>query len=217
MDVSAHVFAFWDPVAIGPRPLLVNQQFINHRPTMAATSRKTYIHKTQDQVVCTFIPLCYNAKIYMTEQAKKHTQIKKLTQELLTKLEIKAEVTVSDNDGATLVTLETEEGGILIGYHGRNLESLQILLGQMVFKTLGTWERVVVTVGDYRQRREQEMKEMALQSAEKVVETKEPVVLVGLTPAERRTVHMVLTEHPEVMSESSGEGRDRKLTIKLKE
>ena len=152
----------------------------------------------------------------MTEQAEKHEQIKKLTEELLGKLEIQSQVTVAEHDGATLVTLETEEGGILIGHHGRNLESLQILLGQMVFKTLGTWERVVVTVGDYRARREEEVKEMANTSAQKVIETKEPVVLIGLTPAERRIIHLTLEEHPEVVSESSGEGRDRKLTIKLK-
>jgi predicted RNA-binding protein Jag len=44
--------------------------------------------------------------------------------------------------------------------------------------------------------------------------TSQPVILPFLTPLERRIVHMMLTENTKVMSESSGEGRERRVTIK---
>ena len=138
-------------------------------------------------------------------------------QTLLDKLEITAKVVVSDQDGAKLVTIETEESGVLIGRHGRSLEALQILLGQLVYKKLGEWVRIVVTVGDDRERRQKQIEEMALNAAERVMATQTPIEFTDMTPAERRIIHMTLADHPQVVSESTGEGRDRKLTVKLKE
>ena len=143
--------------------------------------------------------------------------ILEFAQTLLDKLEIAATVTVSDADGAKLVTIETEESGILIGRHGRSLEALQILLGQLVYKKLGEWLRIVVTVGDYRERRQKQVEEMALNAAERVMTTQTPIEFTDMTPAERRIIHMTLADHPHVVSESTGEGRERKLTVKLKE
>ncbi|HCM37377.1 MAG: putative RNA-binding protein [Candidatus Gottesmanbacteria bacterium GW2011_GWB1_43_11] len=142
--------------------------------------------------------------------------IEKLTQELLAQLQATSTIKVAENDGAVLVTIDTAEPGMLIGRHGRSLEAIQILLGQMAYKKLGSWTRVVVTVGDYRERRAQQLVEMAQTAAQRVVETHEPVEFMDLTPAERREIHMALSDHPQVASVSEGEGRDRKLVVKLK-
>lgn len=143
--------------------------------------------------------------------------IKSLTEELLTKLRIEHDVQLAEEEGSVLVQIETPEPGILIGYHGRSLESFQIILGQLVFKKLGTWVRLTVSVGDYRERREKQLQEMAFSAAERVMQEAQPVYLTQLTPAERRIVHMALQNHDAVMSESEGEGRNRRLVIKPKE
>lgn len=142
--------------------------------------------------------------------------IETLLTQLLEKLEIEATFTLVENDGAYKINIDTADPGVLIGYHGRNLEAIQILLGQIIYKHLNTWVRIVVSVGDYRERREEQIKELAQNIAQKVVETKSPMSLEDLTPAERRIVHMTLAEHPEVMSESEGEGKYRKLVVKLR-
>ena len=139
-----------------------------------------------------------------------------LAEELLAKLTVIGQVTAQEVDGAVHVTIESDDQGILIGRHGKNLESIQILLGQLVYKKLGTWVRIVVSVGDYRARREEQLKAIAESAAERVLSMKEPVVLEYLTPSERRVIHMMFAEHPEVLSESEGEGRDRRLVIKLR-
>lgn len=150
----------------------------------------------------------------MTEKVQQF--ITGLTQELLQKLTIVGTVVVEEKDSALRVTIETEDRGVLIGYHGKSLEAFQILLGQLVFKKLGTWVRIIVSVGDYRERRDEQLRLMARNAAEQVITTREPVILPYLSPAERRAIHLELQEHAEVTSESEGEGRDRKLVVKLK-
>ena len=150
----------------------------------------------------------------MTEKVQQ--LITTLAQDLLQKLSIEATVVVSEKDGAMWVAVETEDRGVLIGYHGRSLEAFQIILGQLVFKKLGTWVRIVVSVGDYRERREEQLKEMAKSAIERVLATGEAVVLSYLPPAERRLIHLELQENPQVTSESEGIGRERKLVVKLR-
>ncbi len=146
----------------------------------------------------------------------KHAALKQLAEELLEKLEISATVEIQDKDSALWVTIGSPESGILIGRHGRNLEAVQVLLGQMLYKKTGAWERVIVSVGDYREKRNLQLQELAESAAAKVVQNQEPVVLSDLTPAERRIIHMHLAQHQEVTSESEGEGRFRHLIVKLK-
>lgn len=150
------------------------------------------------------------------EQSQLET-IANLAQELLNQLSITGTVSVSEKDDAAHVQIESEEAGVLIGFHGKNLESMQIMLGQMAFKQFGQWVRIVVSVGDYIDRRNEQLKEMALTHAARVAEDKQPVILSDLSPSERRIVHMALADHPSVVSESEGEGKYRKLVIKAKD
>ncbi len=140
--------------------------------------------------------------------------IKKTLEDLLERLLIEGEVTITTQEEGFLAAIQTQEPGVLIGYHGRNLESLQLLLNQIIYKKMNEWVRVTVTVGDYRERRESQLKEMALSAASKVQETNESVILAALTPYERRIVHLTLQTHEGVISESVGEGKNRRLVIK---
>ncbi len=142
------------------------------------------------------------------------TLITTLSEELMAQLQIVGSVVVIEEEAMVRVQIETQEPGILIGYHGRNLEALQLLLGQMVYKKLGNWIRITVSVGDYRERREKQLQELAQSAATRAAEFGEPVVLTELTPAERRIIHLTLQDHAQVMSESEGEGRERRLVIK---
>lgn len=110
--------------------------------------------------------------------------------------------------------IETEETGLLIGRHGECINSLQLLLGVMLYKKFGKWVRVILDVGDYRKMREDSLKEMVERIAGEVEGTGVPVVLPYLSPLERRFVHLLLTENAKVTSESTGEGKERRVTIK---
>jgi len=148
---------------------------------------------------------------------EKEKTIETTTKNLLEKLEIAGEVQVAvDESGAFRVHIETEETGLLIGYHGRTLESFQIILSLLVSKELGGWVRVYVNVGDYREKREEALMHMAMHAAERAMASGRPIELPHLSSAERRVIHMTLSGDERVATESLGEGNERVLVIKPK-
>ncbi len=156
-----------------------------------------------------------------TKVDKVSEELKTITLELLGKLQIDAEVEVMEEEveGTSdhyKINIKTTETGLLIGRHGETLNSLQLLLGVILFKKTGKWTRVVLDVGDYRKMRQDYIQEMVNRIIIEVEEKKLPVVLPYLSPLERRIVHMMLSDNPKITSESMGEGKDRRVTIKLR-
>ncbi|MEK7801309.1 MAG: R3H domain-containing nucleic acid-binding protein [Pseudomonadota bacterium] len=141
-----------------------------------------------------------------------------IAQSLLDRLEIAGPVDVTtDETGAFRVGVATEETGLLIGHHGKTLESLQLILGIMVSKKLGRWVKVYVNIGDYREKREEALMHMAQHAADRALALGRSVELTRLSPAERRIIHVTLSGDERVQTESVGEGDDRMLLVKPKE
>lgn len=138
------------------------------------------------------------------------------TKELLDLLGVSADIKVELSEEIADVTLQTDEGGIIIGYHGEGLEALQLILSLAVSKKLENFQRISLEVGDYKKNRIDFLKNLALSTKQKVVDERREFSLTNLKPWERKIVHTFLQEDQEVMSESQGEGKDRVLVIKLK-
>lgn len=144
--------------------------------------------------------------------------IEATTENLLQKLDIKAKAIGSlDDQNIACVTIETQEPGLLIGFHGETLYSLQLIIALMVFRKTKIWTRLILEVGDYRQRRQNQLIQMAKNLALRVKQTGQPVSIPYLTSSERRMVHLLFQDDKEVTSESEGEGENRRLTIKPKQ
>ena len=75
-------------------------------------------------------------------------------------------------------------------------------------------ETIFLDINNYRHDREHLITELARAAAKKVFTTKSEVALPAMNSYERRLVHMELAIHPEVRTESIGEGRDRYVVIK---
>lgn len=149
---------------------------------------------------------------------KTEAMIKKTAEELLQLLEIE-EPKISlekDKSGVFHLTIETKDSGILIGYRGENIYAFQLILGLIVYKKLGSWQRVIVDVGDWRQKREKQLQRVALSAAQRAKFSGEPVVMPYLNAAERRIIHLALADNPDVETHSEGKGRERKLVVELK-
>lgn len=158
-------------------------------------------------------------KIKPLADKKELELVKQKTLELLelmliqtTKLEIK-----KDKDGIIHINMDAEKNALLIGFKGETLSSLQLVLNLIIYKTLGYWVRLVVNVADWRERKEESLQQMANGFAQKVKFSQKEVVLPYLNSAERRIVHMTLVDNPDVVTESIGEGSERKLVIKPKQ
>ena len=115
--------------------------------------------------------------------------------------------------GGPIIDLAGEDSGLLIGRRGQTLQALQFLVTLIVRKQMNEDVRVVLDVENYRQRRETSLKDMATKVAERVAQTNRSITLEPMSPADRRIIHTSLSEHPDVRTESAGEGENRKVTI----
>lgn len=137
-------------------------------------------------------------------------------EKLLSEIEIDGTFELVESDGAVEVMLDTKDTGIVIGYHGEILESLQLIASLMVAKKIGKFVRLSIEVGEYKKNRSQYLEKLAQQTREKVISEGREQELSNLKSWERRIVHMYLQDDDQVTSESIGEGRDRRLVVKLK-
>ncbi len=143
--------------------------------------------------------------------------IKEIAEKLLELLEVKvSSLVVKEENEMINIQLETEEPGVLIGYHGKALQSLQLLIALMSFKKLGEWTRVVVNVGDYREKREESLTRMAQSLAQRVKFSGLVQSLPPMSSAERRVIHLALADDVDVETVSEGEGQERHVVIKPK-
>ena len=115
--------------------------------------------------------------------------------------------------GGPIIDLEGEDSGLLIGRRGQTLQALQFIVNLIVRNQYGEGVRVVLDVERYRQRRETSLRDMATKVAVRVVQSNRAVTLEPMSPADRRIVHTALTDHPGVITESTGIGDDRKVNI----
>jgi len=139
-----------------------------------------------------------------------------LTQKLLDLLEVKATFKAGQKEGFINIDLETESPGVLIGYHGDALSAFQLILSMMVYRDANEWPRIVVNVGDYRQRRKEALERMAASACQKVKFSGKEYELPAMSAAERRIIHVALADDSEIGTESRGEGRERRVVIKPK-
>lgn len=103
--------------------------------------------------------------------------------------------------------------GILIGRRGETLRDLEYLARLIVASKTHSNERFMVDVEGYRARRERVLRELAKRMADRVRQNRQPITLEAMPPNERRIVHITLREHPNVKTQSIGEGDRRRVMI----
>ncbi|MFZ4850337.1 MAG: RNA-binding cell elongation regulator Jag/EloR [Caldilinea sp.] len=112
-----------------------------------------------------------------------------------------------------LLDLQGRDLSPLIGRRGEALSNLQYLVRLMLNQRLHSWKNIVVDVEGYRQRRIDHLSQLALRLAEQVAQSGRPLALEPMAANERRIIHLTLRDHPDVSTESSGEGERRKVQI----
>lgn len=118
-----------------------------------------------------------------------------------------AAVSIAEVDGELVATLVGDDLGVLIGRHGQTIDALQYLANAICHRTQGEDRmRVVVDASGYRARRAATLESAARTAAEQVAATGHRVELEPMTAVERRIVHELLKDDPEV--ETSSEGAD---------
>lgn len=138
---------------------------------------------------------------------------KELTKGLLERMGVRTEVDGFLREGNLYLEIKGDQEGILIGKHGRTLESLQMLVNRMVNKRLKNAMRVILDIDDYRKRRADSVTLMALRLGDEAKRTGHSQVAGLLNAYDRRIIHLTLKEDPFLKTESIGEGELKKVKI----
>lgn len=131
------------------------------------------------------------------------------------KLEVR--IDPMDTKDGVVMNLIGENLGILIGKHGQTLDSLQYLANLAANKGLVEDKvRIILDIENYRSRREDTLRRLAMRLADKVRRTGERIVLEPMNRHERKIIHMALQNNYRISTYSSGEEPYRKVVIELK-
>lgn len=156
-----------------------------------------------------------NAKVHVKELYDPSAFAAEWVEQLLSKMTINARVSARQSLDSVEVEITGNNLGALIGRRGQTLDALQYLTTLALNKNGTDFMPVMVDVGDYRKKRQETVEKSALAALSKVLKTGRKVVLNPMTPAERRLVHMILSEE-DVATYSIGEEPRRKVVIDVK-
>ncbi len=144
-------------------------------------------------------------------------EIIKIIQEFFQKMGFEAEIKVLDEIEKTIpVKIKTEEPKILIGQNGQTLREIQHLLKAILKRKISEEFYLDLDINDYKKKKTEYLKEMADSIADEVALSKQEKQLPPMPNYERRIIHLELTKRNDVITESIGEGIDRRVVIKPK-
>ncbi|MGI8468514.1 MAG: protein jag [Pyrinomonadaceae bacterium] len=145
---------------------------------------------------------CQNAEQFLTE--------------LLTDWRFDLSVSNRETEEGCLFDLSGNDISLLLNENGEMLDALEVLLFQIYGKEIDRSQRFVCDADGFRQTRHAELQAMARFAAQNVRKDGKPFTFGKLNSTERRVIHLTLVNEPDLQTESVGEGRERKLQVRLK-
>ena len=125
-----------------------------------------------------------------------------------------AEISITEKDDAININLYGKKMGLIIGYGGETLDSIQYLLSLVVNKSHDIpHKKVILDTENYRSKREETLKGVAIKSANRVIKTRKTLKLEPMNPYERRIIHFALQDNNLVNTYSEGEEPFRRIVI----
>jgi len=139
--------------------------------------------------------------------------VRRLMMGLLEGMGTKTEVEATLRGEDLFLDIMGDKEGILIGKHGRTLESLQFLFNRMVNKQLKEGARVYIDVNGYKAKRADSLTKMAARLGERVKRAEKALTIGPFNSHDRRIIHLALKEDPALETESLGEGEMKRIRI----
>ena len=145
---------------------------------------------------------CQNAEKFLSE----------LISDLRFNLSVSSEVT----DEGCLLNLTGEDVPFLLNENGEMLDAFETLLFQIYGKEIDRSHRFICDADGFRRTRKAELQAMARFAAQNVRKSGKPFTFGKLNSTERRVIHLALQNEEDLLTESVGENRDRRLQVRLK-
>ncbi len=146
--------------------------------------------------------ICQQAKTFLTE----------VVNDLRFDLRVSSEWT----DEGCLLNLSGDDVHYLLTENGEMLDAFETLLFQIYGREFDREHRFICDADGFRQTRKAELQAMARFAAQQVRKNDRPFTFGVLNSTERRVIHLTLQKEEDLLTESVGQGRDRRLQVKLK-
>lgn len=156
------------------------------------------------------------AKVKVTLKRDYIEDARKFVRDVLDSMGVLAEIRISEENDSIKIDLTGPKMGIIIGYRGETLDSLQYLISLVVNKGHDIpYKKVILDTENYRAKREETLKRVALKSANKVKKSKRILKLEPMNPYERRIIHATLQNDEKISTRSEGDEPFRRVVIAL--
>lgn len=148
----------------------------------------------------------------MNEEAKQ--KVLETLKSIIDRMGVSASIDITEYFGSTQFVIRSADARTLIGMNGDHLQALNYLTHRICEKNPGEDPHFIVDVNDYQRQKIDALHELAKMSAQRVRYFKKDVGLEPMTAFERRIVHSALSEYPDITTQSTGEGPNRRVVIK---
>ena len=157
------------------------------------------------------------AKVKVTAKPDSLDNAKTFLVNVLSSMDINADIDIKEENDIIKINLKGPKMGLVIGYRGETLDSLQYLVSLVVNKNHeNPYKKVVLDAENYRHKREETLIKVAQKTAYKVKKSGRPYKLEPMNPYERRIIHSALQEYTDIKTYSEGEEPFRRIIISLK-
>jgi spoIIIJ-associated protein len=143
-------------------------------------------------------------------------QAAKFLSDVVADMGFSLEVSSSWTDEGCVLNLQGEDAHLALAENGELLDAFEVILFQTLGRSLDRQHRFVVDADGFRQTRKAELHAMAKFAAGHVRKNGIPFTFGVLNSTERRIIHMSLQQEEDLITESVGDGRERRLQVKLK-
>lgn len=140
-------------------------------------------------------------------------RVRGVVERIVAQAGVRASVEIVESEDEIAATVNGSELGLLIGKKGQTVEAIEHLAMRAALAAGGDKKRVVVDVAGYRERREASLRRAAERAASDAMASGRPVSLDPMAASERRTIHMLLRERPEIETYSEGQEPERRLVV----
>jgi spoIIIJ-associated protein len=135
-----------------------------------------------------------------------------LIKEIMEKSNVDGNIEVIDDESCVIINITGPDLGLMIGKRGETLGAIQTIVN-IVMRKAGSTKKAIIDIEGYRQRRTDNIIDIARQAAEKAIKSGRPVPLRPMNSYDRRIVHMALQDNGEIITTSKGEEPERQVII----
>ncbi len=149
----------------------------------------------------------------VADESELAADVRSLVEKIVAELGVHGRVEVREEAGAVHVECVGGDVGVLIGRYGQTIDAVQYIVNAIVARREGERVEVTVDAAGYRERRRVMLERLAVHSAERALNTGEPVGLEPMTAVERKVVHVRLKEFEGVETSSEGTEPNRYVVV----